>query len=327
MREKRIGKPTDEAPTFFCDSLRFFVAMKSFQSQLIRSSSGKWLLGRAADIYDSRICTLDNVRRQAQGRRDAKSYPLRFSVGIPHFNRGAQIFRPLFNLLCHPAVEEIVIVDDGSAATEFAALERTVAEVDPKGRVKIHRREQNLGALRTKLECVERASSDWVLILDSDNTAFTRYLDTLASQRALKPDTIYCASWAFPFFSFHELGGQAMGFETAAELTATKVLRRIYLINDGNYLVHRESYVRSVGAMGSVASDVADVMLVNYHWLSQGGLLQILPGTTYYHRVHKGSFWNLTQEESRKRVVDLFVRFERRLKWDEEFACSLSRLS
>jgi len=299
--------------------------MKSFQSQLIRSSAGKWLLGRAAEFYDSRICTLDNVRRQALVGRDANKYPLRFSVGIPHFNRGAQIFRPLFNLLCHPAVEEIVIVDDGSSLTEFAALERTVEAVDAGGRVKIHRREQNLGALRTKLECVERAGSDWVLILDSDNTAFRRYLDALASQTALKTDTFYCASWALPLFPFYELVGRAIDFDVAAELTATKILRRVYIINDGNYLVHRESYVRSVSAIGRVASDVADVMVVNYHWLSQGGLLQIFPGTTYYHRVHKGSFWNLTQDESRQRVVELFARFERGLKWDEEVACSLKQ--
>ena len=297
--------------------------MKSFRPQLIRSSVGRWLLGRVSEFYDSRICTLENVRRQAQGRCDAGKYPFRFSVGIPHFNRGAQIFRPLFNLLCHPAVDEIVIVDDGSEPSEFAALERTVAEVDAGGRVKIHRRDQNLGALRTKLECVERASSDWVLVLDSDNTAFTGYLDTLASQRELNPDTFYCASWAFPLFPFHELGEQAIDFDAAAELTATKVLRRVYIINDGNYLVHREAYVQSVSAIGSVASDVADVMLVNYHWLSQGGHLQIFPGTTYYHRVHKGSFWNLTQGESRKRVGDLFARFEKRLKWDEDLVYSL----
>lgn len=300
--------------------------MKSFRSQVIRSPAGRWLLGRAAEFYDSRICTLGNVRRQAQGRRDPHKCPLRFSVGIPHFNRGEQIFRPLFNLLCHPAIGEILIVDDGSTPSEFAALQRTVAEVDAGGRVKIHRRDQNLGALRTKLECVQRASSEWVLILDSDNTVFARYLDAIASQKALHPHTFYCASWAFPFFPFHELSGRTIDFETASELTAAKVLRRVYIINDGNYLVHRESYIRSVGAIGRVASDVADVMLVNYHWLSQGGFLEVLPATSYYHRVHKGSFWNLTQDESRKRVVDLFARFEKRLKWDEAFACSLSRL-
>ena len=268
---------------------------------------------------------MENVRRQARCGSNAKKHPLIFSVGIPHFNRGALIFRPLCNLLSHPAVGEIVIVDDGSEPAEFAALERTVADVDTCGRVKIHRREQNVGALRTKLECVERAASEWVLVLDSDNTAFRHYLDRLASLENLSADTMYCAGWAFPSFPFHEFQGLRIGFEAAAELTASGVLRRVYIINDGNYLVHRETYVRSVSAIGAVDSDVADVMLVNYHWLSQGGFLEVLPATSYYHRVHKGSFWNLTQDESRKRVVELFSRFERQLKWDDEFASSLKQ--
>jgi len=301
--------------------------MKSHAAGLIRSSFGRGLLGRAAEFYDSRICTSDNVRRQAGSGRAGKKACLRFSVVIPHFNRGALIYRPLFNLLNHPAVEEILIVDDGSDPSEFAALERTVAGIDPSGRVKIHRREQNLGALQTKLECVEKASSEWVLILDSDNTAFRHYLDRLGTLEAPVANVIYCANWAFPRFPFHEFTGLRIGFEKAAELTVSGALRRIYIINDGNYLVHREAYAHSVSAIGRVASDVADVMLVNYHWLSQGGVLEVLPATSYYHRVHKGSFWNLTQDESRKRVVELFARFERGLKWDDEFSGTLDQLS
>ena len=216
-----------------------------------------------------------------------------------------------------------MIVDDGSDPSEFAALERTVAGIDPSGRIKIHRREQNLGALQTKLECVEKASSEWVLILDSDNTAFRRYLDRLASLESLSGNVIYCAGWAFPYFPFHEFQGMRIGFEEAADLTESGTLRRVYIINDGNYLVHRKSYIDSVSSVGRVASDVADVMLVNYQWLSQGGYLEVLPDSYYYHRVHKNSFWNLTQDESRKRVVDLFSRFERRLKWDHKFAGTL----
>jgi len=301
--------------------------MKSVAAELVRSSAGRRLLGRVAGIYDSRICTLENVRRQAgSGRPGAKSC-LRFSVGIPHFNRGAKIYRPLFNLLNHPAVGEIVIVDDGSEPSEFSALERAVAAVDPSGRVKIHRRERNLGALRTKLECVERSASEWVLVLDSDNTAFRRYLDRLAALEAPSADVFYSAGWAFPHFPFHEFAGLKIGFDMAADLTVSGALRRIYIINDGNYLVHRDSYIRSVSAIGTVDSDVADVMLVNYHWLSQGGLLEVLPAASYFHRVHKGSFWNLTQDESRKRVAELFSRFERGLRWDEKFGRSLNRVS
>jgi len=296
---------------------------KSRRADWIRSRLAHGFLERAAEFYDNNVCTLRNAARQRQHPKQSSPGGLRFSVGIPHYNRGALIYRPLYNLLSHSAIAEIVIVDDGSDAAEFSALERTVEDLDGHGLVKIHRRSRNLGAMRTKLECVERASCDWVLVLDSDNTAFCHYLDKLAALEALSPETFYCSSWAFPFFPFHELEKLTLDFDAAAALTVSGILRRVYIINDGNYLVHRESYVRAVSAIGNIASDVADVMLVNYHWLSQGGNLEVLPATSYYHRIHEGSFWNQTQEESRKRVLDLFSRFERGQKWDGEFALAL----
>jgi glycosyltransferase involved in cell wall biosynthesis len=270
---------------------------------------------------------LENVQRQAECVRPGGKAGLRFSVGIPHYNRGAQIFRPLCNLLSHPAVAEVVIVDDGSSAEEFSALTECVRRIDASGRVRIHRREENRGALLTKLECAELSTSEWVLILDSDNTAFANYLDALSKLNSLEepaPDTFYCAGWAFPYFPFHEFAGLKIGFDMAADLTVSGALRRIYIINDGNYLVHRDSYVRSVRRMGQIASDVADVMVVNYHWLSQGGCLRILPGTSYFHRVDASSFWCRTEEESRRRVAELFTRFEAGRRWDGEFHRSMS---
>lgn len=281
----------------------------------------------ASRFYDSRICTLDKVRRQGKRTQRGGHARLRFSVGIPHYNRGERIYRPLCNLLSHPAVAEVVIVDDGSSAAEYSALTECVRGIDTSGRVRIHRREENRGALLTKLECAELSASEWVLILDSDNTAFTHFLDALAALKEPSPDTFYCAGWAFPHFPLHEFAGLKIGFDMAADLTVSGALRRIYIINDGNYLVHRDSYVRSVRRMGPIASDVADVMVVNYHWLSQGGCLRVLPGTSYYHRVDASSFWCRTEEESRHRVAGIFTRFEQGSRWDDEFARALRRLS
>ena len=115
-----------------------------------------------------------------------------------------------------------------------------------------------------------------------------------------------------------------LDFQKAWELTASGDLRRYYIINDGNYLVHRESYIRSVKALGTIASDVADVMVVNYNWLSQGGYLQILPGTFYFHRVDASIFWCRTEEESLHRVSEIFARFEAGNRWDEEFQSALA---
>ena len=280
-------------------------------------------MGLLAGYYDSRMCTRDNVRRQSKCQRDSQHISLNFSVGIPHFNRGDKIFRPLCNLLSHPAVSEVIIVDDGSSQTEFDALQNSVAQFNTKGLVQIHRRASNLGALQTKLECVERASSQWVLILDSDNTAFVNYLDALSKINDPQENTFYCSGWAFPYFPFHPLHGLKMDFSNACKLTLSGDLRRYYIINDGNYLVHRDSYLRSVGGIGPIRSDVADVMVVNYHWLSKGGRLAILPGTSYFHRVDATSFWCRTEAESRRRVADIFARFEKHQKWDDDFARSL----
>ena len=247
-----------------------------------------------------------------------------FSVGIAHHNRGSQVARPLRNLINHKAVSEVVIVDDGSCESEFEALREQVRLIDKKGRVKVHRRAENRGALQTKLECVEKCSSDWVLILDSDNTAFTGYLDRLAALEEPDPDVIYCASWAYPYFPFHELSGMLIDFKSARELLADGMLKKYYLLNDGNYLVNRFKYTGLVSSIGKLASDVVDVLVVNYLWLSAGGRLQVIPETKYMHRVDPSSFWSRTAEASKKRLLEIYARMERAVPWDEDFLHKLT---
>jgi hypothetical protein len=87
-------------------------------------------------------------------------------------------------------------------------------------------------------------------------------------------------------------------------------LKRVYIFNDGNYLVNRSAYMENVGNLGRVASDVADVMVVNYRWLSEGGSLSVLPNTSYFHRVDASSFWNRTAEESKRRVSEIYSLLE-----------------
>ena len=245
---------------------------------MIRSAAGKFCFAKAGEFYDKFVCTAEAVRRQAGSRGDAvASGRLKFSVGIPHYNRGAQIYRPLFNLLNHPAVAEVVIVDDGSREEEFRQLRDFVESLGCGERVKVFRREENRGALLTKLECVEKCSSDWVLVLDSDNTAFRGYLNALGGLGNLDPNMFYCASWAWPWFPFEELEFEEIDFQRAVNLCRDGGLRKYYIINDGNYLVNRAAYLKAVGEIGELPSDVVDVMVVNYLWLSRGGSLQMLP--------------------------------------------------
>jgi glycosyltransferase involved in cell wall biosynthesis len=153
------------------------------------------------------------------------------------------------------------------------------------------RQSVNRKALVNKRFAVQECRGDWVLLLDSDNTAFRSFLDALASLSKLHENVFYCASNAFPRFAFKALGYRPIDFEAARRMTLDGSLKRYYLINDGNYLVNRRVYLGYSSALGEPAADQADAMLVNYELLSHGGALQLLPDTAYYHRVETGSRW------------------------------------
>jgi glycosyltransferase involved in cell wall biosynthesis len=283
-----------------------------------RRPTGRRFLSWGVAAYDRWFCSTGAVAAQSTSAADPTA-GFTFSVGIAHHNRGSRIANPLRNLLNHKGVSEVVIVDDGSRESEYEALQAQVRLIDKAGRVKIHRRVENRGALLTKLECVEKCSSDWVLVLDSDNTAFKGYLDRLATLGRLDPAVIYCASWAYPHFPFNELSGMLLDFQKSSELLRNSVLKRNYLLNDGNYLVNRRKYSEVVAMIGKLPSDVVDVLVVNYLWLSSGGKLQVIPGTKYMHRVDASSFWSRTAEASKKRLLEIYARMERAVPWDDEF--------
>jgi len=133
------------------------------------------------------------------------------------------------------------------------------------------------------------------------------------------PDVIYCASWAYPYFPFHELSGMQIDFQSARELLDNGVLKRNYLLNDGNYLVSRSKYSGLVSTIGKLPSDVVDVLVVNYLWLSAGGMLQVIPETQYMHRVDPSSFWSRTAEASKRRLTQIYKRIEAGIRFDEQF--------
>jgi len=287
--------------------------------QLAKSRWGKALLCGGVETFDRFLCTPARIRRK--GARPLSGGGRRFSVAIAHYNRGAKIHQALYNLLDHPAVAEVVIVDDGSEPAQFADLECAVADLPD--RIRLHRREKNLGALVSKGEAVERSSSEWVLVLDSDNTVFRSCLDRFAALTAPSPDTFYCAEWAFPFFDFAPLTGIRLDRETCGATTRSGLLRRTYIINDGNYFVPRDGYTEAVKSLAGTGRDGADVMLVNYRWMTSGGAMEIMPGAAYLHRLDPASLYKSTEEKSRSRILDMFSRFEKNLPCDEDYIAAL----
>jgi len=272
------------------------------------------------DLYDRFICTAGRLSGKPSNSPVAGRS---VTVAIPHYNRGALIHQALHNALLDERVSEIVIVDDGSKPEQYELLKRNVEKFNATGKIHLHRREENRGAMWTKMECVEKASNPWVILLDADNSLFQSYLNEVFALPAWEKDTIYCPSRAFPHFDFRELAGRTIDFEAACDLSRSGVLRRVYIINDGNYFLNRESYLETLQKLRDLRNDVADVMVVNYLWLSEGKKLQVMPGATYCHRLSASSFWSRTANSSRDRVLALFERFDKGLRWDDEVAAGL----
>ncbi len=265
-------------------------------------------------IYDATLCTPAAVTRQGHAA-DKPFAGKKISVAIPHHNRGNSIHLPLRNLLNDARISEVVIMDDASSPAEYEALVKNVRAIDGKNRVRIIRHEKNLGAMANKLSCVENVSNEWLILLDSDNTIFKNYLDAVYALPTWNPEVFYCPCWAFPYFPFQSLLGERLDFARVAALCRDTTLRKVFLLNDGNYFINRAAYLENLAPLAELRHDVADVMVACYLWLSNGHSLEVIRDAHYTHRIDATSFWMRTQEESRRRVFEVFNLFEKEERW------------
>jgi glycosyltransferase involved in cell wall biosynthesis len=226
------------------------------------------------------------------------------SVAIPHYQRGKKIHVTLKNILKDKRIKEIVILDDGSSREEFQNLVDNLSQFS--GKIKLFRREENLGILRTKIQVVSLCTNEWVILLDSDNSIFSQYLNAIFRLPKWNENTIYCPDFAYPNFDFRALSGEIMDFQKFSNLD---VQRSGAFMNDGNYFFNKINFLNALLPYSDFKA-LADVIFANYIWLSQGNKLEVLHNAPYFHRVHPGSIWVNTKNENIKHaelVGDLLI--------------------
>jgi glycosyltransferase involved in cell wall biosynthesis len=221
----------------------------------------------------------------------------------------------------HPAVGQIVIVDDGSEDWQELAefLDRSLGRKG-WGKVKLYRNAQNLGVFGNKLEAVALCTGDWVVNCDSDNLMDANYLDMVVSLKK-NPDTWYCPSFARPEFDYRGLIGR---WDLAS---IQDFLPRDFsecCLNTGNQIVHRESFMKVFGGyrgrrfdlmlpnyMGlpvdertkhhwRLVFDAKDSLIFNMLWLSSDGVLEVVPGLEYSHYYTSGPESNYARAPAEK---------------------------
>jgi len=222
---------------------------------------------------------------------------MKVSVAIPyHGNRYQWASRTVHNIHHCSYVDEIVVcIEPGEGDSK-----RFLGGMGTYKKMKSFLNPSRLGAFFNKIEAVKKCSSEWVALIDSDNIITPEYFRAAIATWPLCEKVIYCPSLALPKFNFEHFVGADIGMKMAVELFGEKQFD--CLLNDGNYLFHRDTWLKSLEAVGD---NIIDAIWTNYHCMKNGMVLRPVMGMSYIHTVHPGSTYLTNAEESRKQNIEI----------------------
>jgi glycosyltransferase involved in cell wall biosynthesis len=227
---------------------------------------------------------------------------MKISIAITSYNRIALTLKSFANVVDDDRISEIIIVDDCSKRPIFEELKKGITH--PK--VKLIQNKENLGMSRNKANAISLCSSEWVIILDSDNDIDSTYLDAFFASFDNNHRTFYCPSFAKPEFDYRKYEG--MNFNAISIKSKLKEGSMQCLLNTSNYVVNRDWFASVYRHDESVKE--TDTHWVNYLNLKAGGSLYVVPGMHYNHLVHKDSGWmqnanyNMKKAQSINRLIE-----------------------
>ena len=217
------------------------------------------------------------------------------TVAIPYYNSEKYLEQSLEIPLSSNFVSEIIIHDDCSS--------NKVESTHPK--IKVYRNETNVGAFKNKYLAVSKSTNEWVYLLDSDNYFFDNSLEVVKNintQRGkyYSPSQLHLVDDGLD----PKLDGKIIKYDfrsvdsidanNAKELLKSEFWEEFcWLINTGNFFVHRDDYIES---MKNVYEDLnypyfeADAIVFCYNWLKKGNSIEIIQNLWYNHRLRGNSY-------------------------------------
>jgi glycosyltransferase involved in cell wall biosynthesis len=226
---------------------------------------------------------------------------IKISLCIPNYERSDILIESFIDVINDNRIQEIIIVDDNSRNYE----EIYQSEVFRNSKIKLIRNESNLGTFFNKLKAVESSSTDFLILLDSDNKIDKNYIDSIYREdwdvnTILCPEILNhhennCWNESGVFISYENLIGKNINYDFCRESILNNVENKLMvLLNTGNYFVNKYSYINSFNNNEFDRSvDITDVGFFNYLFLScrKKNSMRIVQGLEYTHRVHNGSFF------------------------------------
>jgi len=205
---------------------------------------------------------------------------------ITSYNRTDLTVRSFSNVLNHPNIGEVVIVDDCSTEENYQKLRQLLISLaSPK--IRLFRNINNLDCYRNKRRAVELAKNDWVILLDSDNIIDNGYVNSLLDINSWIEKVIYAPDFAMPHFDYTNMSGMAISRSTVSEVAKIKGFDA--LINTANYFFNKKAYLSAYKE--DIDPYASDTCYLNYNHLCNGGSILVVPNLRYQHDVHDGSHY------------------------------------
>jgi glycosyltransferase involved in cell wall biosynthesis len=203
-----------------------------------------------------------------------------------------------------PFVDYVVICDDGGEDVD--AIRETSYALNPK--LRLYKNKVKLGAYYNKRQAFEKAPTDWVALLDSDNYFQESYFNTLNDvwlrNGGADTRTIYAAGQMTRFFVNGGLsekkieGFSGLKIDKSNWNTILEIQGWNFLLNDGNFVVHKSLLNILPDDVDDKNIMAADAIYVARKAVASGFTYWVVPELSYIHTVHDGSFWLETAAES-----------------------------
>lgn len=233
------------------------------------------------------------------------------TVAIPTMDRWDTFLKDQLRVyLEHPRVECVIISDENG--NDLEKISESEFAMDPK--LRLYQNDSVMGVYGNKRQCLLRASTNWVAVLDSDNQFQPEFFNAFfsAAERDCDKKTIYCAGQNVRY-----LMDRGMTEDRTCHFSGMRISRenwnRViempswnFLLNDGNAIWPRE-VVKHFPDMPEERIAGTDSVFFMRQAVQAGYTLCVEPAMRYIHTVHDGSHWLQNEQHNSQMLANMFL--------------------
>jgi glycosyltransferase involved in cell wall biosynthesis len=222
------------------------------------------------------------------------------TIAIPTMRRWSFLKDSIPVFLSRPEVNEVVVCDE--TGEDYTSIKESSFGNHPK--LRIYKNEKRLGIYENKTKVLGLTKGDWVALLDSDNIFDEEWFEMLHELDFSDTKRIF-ASADFKSVNIktgvvkrecQDFSGLMLNSNNWNDILSKKKWN--FLLNDGNWIVHRSVLNTLPTNIKSEKLLAADAIFMARCFVKEGYSIYYVPDFEYTHIVHPGSSWLQTDVES-----------------------------